>query len=78
MQKVKPEETLAELSSLSDKQKQNVQAALKCWGTDSLMPDDIDDAALSSALALFVVYGYPQSLQVIERAMEKENVRMSE
>lgn len=77
MKKVNPVETLAGLSSLSDKQKQDVLAALKCWGTDSLMPDDIDDAALSSALALFVVYGYQQSLQVIERAMEKENVRMS-
>lgn len=78
MKKVNPEETLAELSTLSDKQKRDVQATLKCWGTDSLMPDDIDEASISSALALFVVYGYPQSLQVIERAMEKENVHMSE
>lgn len=77
MKQVKPEDVLKDLARLSSKQKQDVKAALECWATDSLMPDDIDDQSISSALGLYVVYGYPQAVQVIERAMEAENVRKS-
>lgn len=77
MKQVKPEDVLKDLASLSNKQKQDAVAALQCWGTDSLMPDDIDNESISAALGLYVVYGYPQAVQVIERAMEAENVRKS-